>query len=210
MTTRLILVGGGGFGRELINWADHAAAQSGGSRFQGFLDSNPDALAKFNYKLAWLGSPDDFQPEPQDRLVLAIGDPAIKRKVVAMLRAKGAQFASLIHPSAVVAHTAVLSEGVILCPHTVVSADAFLGEFTVINALSSIGHDVHLGAYSTLSAHVDVTGFVTVGEGSFFGTGAKVLPKVKIGARARIGAGTTIMRAVPDDATMYILPAKRM
>jgi sugar O-acyltransferase (sialic acid O-acetyltransferase NeuD family) len=210
METRLILVGAGSFGRELINWADDIAAGDGQGGFAGFLDGNSQALANRPYTLQWLGTVDDYVAQPGDRLVIGIADPAAKRALVENLRARGARFAGLVHPSAVVARSAVLGEGVVLCPHSVVSADAVVGDFVAVNTMSSVGHDVELGAYSTLSGHVDLTGFVKVGEASFFGTGAKVLPKVKIGSGAKIGAGTTIMRAVPDDATMYILPSKRM
>jgi sugar O-acyltransferase (sialic acid O-acetyltransferase NeuD family) len=210
MGTRLILVGAGSFGRELINWAEDIAAANDGPAFSGFLDGNPLVLEGRPYDLPWLGTPDEYVAQPGDLLVLGIADPATKRALVEKLRAKGANFARLVHPTAVVARTAVLGQGVVLCPHSLVSAESVLGDFVSVNALSSVGHDVDVGAYTTLSGHVDLTGFVTVGEGSFFGTGAKVLPNVKVGARAKIGAGATIMRGVPDDATMYILPAKRM
>lgn len=209
MGGRLILVGAGSFGRELINWA-YDVAEQGGSAFSGYLDATQNVLAGSAYALPWLGTPDDFVPQPGDQLVLAIADPAAKQAVAGKLRAKGACFARLVHPTAVVARTAVLGEGVVLCPHSLVSADAQIGNFVAINAMASVGHDVVVGDYTTLSGHVDLTGFVQVGAGCFFGTGAKVLPKVKIGSRARIGAGATVMRAVPDEAVMYTMPAKRL
>jgi len=209
MENRLILVGAGGFGRELINWADDIAAQ-GGQAFAGYLDINANVLAGSAYTLPWLGTPDSYVPQAGDELVIAIADPAGKRAVTDRLRAQGARFGCLIHPSAVVARTAVLGEGVVLCPHALVSADARVGDFVAVNTLSSVGHDAVVGAYSTLSAHVDLTGYVQVGEDCFFGSGARVLPKVKIGARARIGAGATIMRNVAEDAVMFTMPAKKL
>lgn len=209
MDGRLILMGAGSFGRELINWAFDAAEQ-GGAALSGYLDANMHALDKEVYALPWLGTFDDYQPQEGDRLVLAIADPVLKQALVEKMLAKGARFARLIHPTAVVARTAILGEGVVLCPHSLVSADARVGDFVAVNAMSSVGHDVVVGDYSTLSGHVDLTGFVQVGEACFFGTGAKVLPKVKIGARAKIGAGATIMRTVPENAVMYVPPAKRL
>lgn len=209
MEEQLILVGAGGFGRELINWAWDAAHQ-GGNAFAGYLDATVDKLAGSAYTLPWLGTPDDYIPREGDRFVLAIGDPAGKRAVADKLRARGARFASLIHPTAVVARTAVLGEGVVVCPHALISADARVGDFVALNAMSSIGHDADVGAYSTLSAHVDLTGYVKTGTDCFFGSGARVLPKVTIGHGARIGAGATIMRAVPDGAVMFTMPAKKL
>lgn len=208
--TRLIVAGGGAFARELINWADDVADAGLGPRVTGFLDASADALASFGYDLPWLGDIDAYQPADGDAVLIGIGDPQGKASVVARLAARGARFASLRHPSAVVARRAVLGTGVVICPHAVLSADCRIGDFAAINILSSVGHDVTLGAYATLSAHVDLTGHVVVGERVFFGSGARVLPRVTVGQDARIGAGAVVMRKVPDGATMYAAPAKKL
>jgi len=208
-SARVILVGGGAFGRELISWAEHGALEGGG-QITAFLDDSATALDGFGYALEHLGSVDDFQPHEGDRLVMAIGDPAHKRRIAELLKSRGAHFARLVHPSAVLARTAQLGEGVVLCPQAVVSANACIGDLVSINSFSGVGHDVVLGAYSTLSAHVDLTGWVTVGEGCFFASGARVAPKVSIGAGARIGAGATILRKVAEGAVMYTAPARRL
>ena len=211
MVKRLIVAGCGAFARELLTWAEDAADENRRERITGFLDSNPAALEDYpSYQLEWLGDIDDYRPQDGESVILAIGDPAAKRVVVARLRERGAVFATLVHPTAVIARSAVLGEGVVVCPQAVVSADAHVGDFVAINVLSSVGHDVKLGAFSTLSSHVDLTGFVQTGEGVFFGSGAKVLPKLTIGAGAKIGAGATVMRSVANDAVLYTTPAKKL
>jgi len=210
MKNRFILVGCGDFGRELINWAEDISLEGGGQPFSGFLDKNPDALLEYSYDLPWLGTDEDFVPAQTDRFVISITDPRVRRLVSNKLEIKGARFVNLIHPSAVVARTATLGKGVIICPHVLVSSDAIIGDFVSINALSSIGHDVRLGNFTVLGAHVDLTGFVKVENSVFFGTGAKVLPKLTIGENSRIGAGAIIVRSVPSNSTMYSMPAKKL
>jgi len=210
MKHRLILVGGGGFARELINWADHLYGCTRGDSIMGFLDQSSDALGNFDYQTRYLGKIEDFCPMPGDKLLMAIGDPAGKKRIFEVLKKKGAEFAQLIHPTAVVANSAKLGEGVVVCPHALISADTIVGDLVSINTLSSIGHDVIVGNFCTLSAHVDLTGGVKVGECVFFGTGAKVLPKVKIASGAKIGAGALIMRSVAENGVMYALPAKKL
>lgn len=205
---RLVIAGAGAFGRELMCWADRAVGATWGS--MAWVDDNPQALDGFDYPLPWLGSFADYQPADGDLCVVSAGTTATKRRLVAGLQARGARFATLVHPSAIVARTARLGEGCVICPLAFVSADARLGAFVIVNGLSSVGHDVVLGAYSTLSAHVDLTGQVLVGEGAFFGTGAKVVPRVKIGSNAIVGAGATVMRTVPDGATVFTMPAKKL
>jgi sugar O-acyltransferase (sialic acid O-acetyltransferase NeuD family) len=210
VTGTLTLVGGGAFARELINWAADATRAGSAAPVTAFLDQSAGALDGFPYDLAWRGTIEDYAPAADEQLVVAIADPEAKRRVVELLRARGARFARLVHPTAVIAGSARLAEGVVVCPLALVSADAQVGDFVAINAMSSVGHDVRLGAYSTLSAHVDLTGGVVVGECCFFGTGAKVLPGVRIGERSRIGAGTVIMRPVKPESVMYAPPAKRL
>lgn len=207
---RLILVGGGAFGRELINWVRDAQDAGQLPPWGGFLDHSAQALSAFRYDLAYRGTTEDFQPQPHERLVMAVGDPLAKQELAHRLRARGGLFAQVVHPSAVVARSARLGEGVVICPQALVSADAEVGDFVAINAASSVGHDVVVGECSTLSAHVDLTGRVQVGPCCFFGSGARVLPGVRLGERARIGAGCVVMRHVPAGAVMYTPPAKRL
>ncbi|WP_233234742.1 acetyltransferase [Bordetella sp. LUAb4] len=210
MTERLILVGGGAFARELINWTQDAMDAAGKPGVAGFLDVSPNALDGFSYGVPWLGDIDDYVPQEGDRFVMAIGDPVGKRTVARKLRAKGARFATIVHPTAIVARSAKLGEGVVVCPLSIVSADAQVGDLVAINSHCGIGHDVRIGDFSTLSGFIDLTGWVQVGEAVFFGSGARVLPKTKIGDEARIGAGAIIMRAVPAGVTMYAPPAKKL
>jgi sugar O-acyltransferase (sialic acid O-acetyltransferase NeuD family) len=210
MNERLILVGGGDFARELINWTDDLVDQGTSIPVTGFLDDNPDALNYFQYPVAYVGSIKSYVPKAGDRLLMAVGNPKVKKSLFIDLKLRGCTFATLIHPSAVVARTATLGEGVVVCPHAFVSADAFVGDLCAINGSASVGHDVKLGSFATLSAHVDLTGWVNVDECVFFGSGARVLPKVKIGYGARIGAGAVVMRSVPADAVVYAPPAKRL
>lgn len=208
--TFLTMVGGGAYARELINWIADAAAIGRLPPVTGFLDTTSNSLDGFSYTLAYRGRDEDYAPQPGEMLVMGIADPKAKHRAAVELKSRGAKFATVIHPSAVVAGSAHLGEGVTICPFALISADAKIEDFAAINAMSSIGHDVQLGAYSTLSAHVDLTGRVVVGEETFFGTGAKVLPGVKIGERAKIGAGALIMRGVKADAVMYAAPAKQL
>jgi sugar O-acyltransferase (sialic acid O-acetyltransferase NeuD family) len=210
MTKRLILVGCGAFARELINWVDDLVDEGRSIPVSGFLDDNPSALSGFPYSIPCISSIESYIPEDGDQLLMAVGDPKAKKKLYADLKEKGAHFAQLIHPSAVIARTAKLGEGVVVCPQAFVSADAIVGEVCAINGNASVGHDVKLGGFSTLSAHVDLTGWVQVDECVFFGSGARVLPKVKIGAGARIGAGALVMRSVSADAVVYAPPSKRL
>jgi len=207
---RVILVGAGGFGREVLAWARDAHRGGSFPLITGFLDDNPNALSGFSYELDYLGSISDFRAKTEDLFVVGVGSPDSKKKISIYFKDHLKNFLTLIHPSAVVAPTATIGRGVIVCPFALISTDTIISDFVTLNAMSSIGHDSRVGRYSTLSGHVDVTGQVEVGEGVFFGTGAKVVPRIKVGNNAKIGAGCTVMRSVQAESTYYTTPAKRL
>lgn len=207
---RTIIVGAGGFGRELINWALDCQDAGRLPPLAGLIDDNLQALDGFTYPVGMLGTISDFVPHADDHLLMAIGTPSIKQKVATALEERGGIFVTLIHPLAVVARSARVGEGTILCPLSMVSADADIGRLCQVNALSSIGHDVRIGEYCTLSAHVDLTGGVSLGQSVMVGTGAKLLPRVKVGDSATIGAGSTVYRNVRAGASVYTAPAKTL
>ncbi|QWD34036.1 acetyltransferase [Polynucleobacter paneuropaeus] len=210
MESRIILVGGGAFAREVINWTDHVYNKVRGGSIKGFLDENPNALDGFDYQVPYLGKIDSFHPVQGDKLLMAVGDPFDKKRIFEMFKKRNAQFIQIIHPTAVIANSAKLGEGVVVCPQAFISADAVIGDAVAINGCTSIGHDVVVGNYCTFSSHVDLTGWVKIAECVFFGTGARVLPKVKIAFGARIGAGAVIMRSVAENGVMYAPPAKKL
>ncbi|CDG82577.1 acetyltransferase [Janthinobacterium agaricidamnosum] len=211
----IIIVGAGRFARELICWLEHLIDQDRNGaplRIKGLLDDTlaaaPALDADYPYPL--LGSIADYRPGPDEQLLLAIGAPQHKLRIARELQARGAHFYTLVHPSAIVARTARIGQGAVICPFALLSANITLADFVTINSYSSIGHDAVVGAGSTLSSHVDITGAARIGEQVFIGSGASVLPRVAVGDGATVGAGAVVMRRVAPGTTVYALPAKKL
>jgi sugar O-acyltransferase (sialic acid O-acetyltransferase NeuD family) len=210
MTSRIILVGAGGFGREVLSWAHDAHTIGTLGKVDFFIDDNPQANISSEYDCTYLGTIKDLSIRPDDKFLLGISSPNVKRKIFERFSDHLDKFLSFMHPSAVIAKTAKVGRGVVICPFALVSADTKILDFVTINVMSSIGHDSVIGNFSTLSGHVDVTGQVTVGDEVFFGTGSKVVPRIQIGAKSKIGAGCTVMKSVPENSTYFTQPAKKL
>jgi sugar O-acyltransferase (sialic acid O-acetyltransferase NeuD family) len=206
---RLIIVGGGGFGRELIGHAQDAHEAGRGPPVGGYLDDGgEEVLARLGYDLPWLGSIAEYVPRLGDLFAIGIGSPEGKREVVDKLRSRGALFAQVIHPTSLVTRRTRLGEGVVLGPYTGTGTDTRIDSFVTVNSYSGLGHDSSVGEFTTLSAHVDIMGFVTIESDVFVGSHASILPKVKVGNGAKIGAGAMVYRSVPAGGTSYAPPAK--
>lgn len=204
---RVIVVGGGGFGRELMCWVEDCAAAGSLPPLAGFIDDKPESLPGYAPRL---GGVQDYSPAAGDLFALAIAKPSVKRKVVGLLQDRGARFTSVVHPSATIVRTATMSEGVVLCPQTMLMPDSKIDRFVTILNFSGVGHDSVVGEFTTFSSLCDVTGNVTVGVDVFVGAGARLLPGIKVGDGALIGAGATVVRSVKPGNTVYVLPPKTM
>jgi sugar O-acyltransferase (sialic acid O-acetyltransferase NeuD family) len=205
--TDYVLVGGGAFAREIHDW--FAPGLTGGDRFVGYLDDGDQPMAAFGRDLPQLGDTNAYTLAPNQKLVMAVGDPKGKQALAGRLGGPEA-FATLIHPRAWVSASARLGHGAVVGPFTDVSADSKSGALLTLNAYSSLGHDVAVGDFVTLSGYVDLTGGVTVGDRSFFGSGSRVLPRLKIGSDCMVGAGAVVVRGAGDGVTLYAAPARRL
>lgn len=203
---RTVIVGAGGFGREVLSWALDCHEAGRLPPVGGFIDDQEEAMAGFD--VPRLGPVSDYAPSPGDRFIVAVGKPSSKRRLVEMLSGRGAEFATLIHPTAVVTRTATLGEGVIMTPFTMANPSAVLERFVTLISFSGLGHDARAGEFTTISSHVDVTGFAQLGAEVFVASGARILPGVKVGDGATIGAGAVVIRRVKPGATVYTEPAK--
>jgi len=119
-----------------------------------------------------------------------------------------ANYAVLIHPSAVCAPTVGLGAGVHIGPLSVVAPHAKLGNFAVVNRNASVGHHTILEDFTTLNPGVNVAGCCRIGAGVTLGAGATVLDKVAIGPGSIIGAGSVVTKDIPAGVVAYGVPAK--
>ncbi|RUO46613.1 acetyltransferase [Pseudidiomarina aquimaris] len=208
--SRLILIGAGGFAREVLEWASDTNEITANHLITHYLDDKHADLKSFGYNLDFLGDITNFKPEKSDRFLLGVGSPEAKRNILKKFAGYKAQFQTLIHPTAVITRTSNIGVGTIVCPFSVLSANTRIGNFVTLNCYTSIGHDAVIGDFSTLSSHVDITGAVQIGESCFLGSGARVVPKKKIGNRVNIGAGCTIQSSIKGSGTYYTAPAKKL
>lgn len=205
---RLLIVGAGGFGRELFAWCRQHPGCGSAWEISGFLDERLDALAGFDYPVGVVGRVTDYEPKPDDLLVCALGNPKSKGAACQALGARGAEFLTFVHPSAVLGANVRLGRGVVLCPNVVLTSDIELGDFVMFNVGASAGHDVRIGSWTTVSGHCDITGKCRVGERVFFGSHATVIPGRQIGDDCIIGAGAVVMMNVKPGTTMVGNPAR--
>jgi sugar O-acyltransferase (sialic acid O-acetyltransferase NeuD family) len=199
----LMIFGAGGFGREVF-----AYARDSGLRVAGFVDENSSALEGFDLEVGLVGNLDSISKADEFSWLVAVGDASARQRVSAVLLGRGAQLASVIHPTAYVAPSAHVGPGAIICPFAMIGANAQVSSNVAINAYASVGHDAVVGRSSVFSPYSTVNGNVTLGSAVFLGSGAIVLPGCSVGAYSKIAAGAVVTRDMGPGSLVVGNPAK--
>ena len=205
----LLIVGTGGFAREVYWHAHNSLGYGTEFIIKGFLEGNiPLDHSKYGLLPAQvLENVLNYKISRNDVFVLALANSKLKELLAGMIESNGGEFINLIHKTAMVSDTAKLGIGIILCQFTSISCNTVVGNHAMLNAYSSLGHDAEIGNYSSIMGHVDITGNVSVGTHTFWGSGSRALPSSKIGNYATVGAGSVVIRKVKEGKTVFGIPA---
>lgn len=203
----LVIIGAGGFGREMFAAAREAVGYGTDFDIKGFLDDRLDALADFAGYPSVISSLADYHPASDDVFVTALGNIATRRKCVEKIAAKGGRFMSVIHRSASLGPNVTVGAGTYIAHNAVLTADVHVGDHVCIFQSTSIGHDTVLGDYSHVYAQCALGGAIKVGAGAAIYPGACIAPRRTIGENAVVGIGSVVLLDVPANATVFGNPA---
>jgi len=203
----LIIVGAGGFGRELLQWVKDINRIKKKWMIKGFIDDNLNALDGMECDYNVIGSIQDWKPKETELFAFAIANPTIKEDRVASLKSRGAMFESVIHPTSVIGEYNKIGEGLIAYPNSVITSNVKVGDYVTLLS-SAIGHDAVIGSYSTISSYCDITGGVQLGKRVFLGSHVTIIPGRKVGDDAYVGAGSVVIKNVKPNTKVMGNPAK--
>lgn len=211
MTTPLVIYGAGGFAREVLQIVLDINAMSAAPVWEplGFIVDTAFAGPEVVHGLPILGGADWLTQNPLAHLVIAIGAPAVKRRIATAVEAASANpFASLIHPRAWMGRNVQIGKGTIVCAGCLVTTDIRIGDHVHVNIGCTIGHDAELEDFATLNPSVNVSGNVNIGTGSEIGTGSILIPHGNVGDWSIVGAGSTVTKPLPGNVTALGSPAR--
>lgn len=207
MSKRVVIVGAGGFGRGVYSWL-HQSTRHCEIHKIGDIVFIDDSEPKVKPNVPIIGTVNDYIPDPQDEVLVAVGVPGIRRAIVENLAHRGAHFHTFVDDRAALADSVGIGTGSIICPGAVISADATVGSHVHINFNCAVGHDTVLGDFTTLSPLSNIMGETVVGRDVFVGGSAVVLPRLRIGHGVVVGAGATLVNEVANRSTVMGNPAR--
>ena len=200
---KLVIIGAGGFGREVAWIVERINRVCPTFELVGFCDDTADKSGGMCGPYPLLG-PVETVLKQFGRLgfFCAVGDNRARQRLSGCATAAGFEPVTLVDPSAVIAPDVNLGKGCYVGIGSVVSVGSKIGDGILINHQACVGHDVTMGDFSQVCPGVCVSGGCLIGEGALLGTNAGVIPLKKIGAWATVGAGTMALRDVADGTTL--------
>jgi len=210
MKKGLIIVGAGGFGRELLSFISQHNYERDDWVFAGFLDDNPNNLEPFGLSHYWLDHIQSHVPSNEYVYLIAVAHPGSRETIFTKLNNAGASFINYFSNSAVIGTRVQIGVSCIVLHNSIISTDSLIGDAVIINSFCSVGHDTKISSFVTLSGHCDVTGGVSIGKGAFLASSVSIAPKKKIGENASVGIGSVIIKNVKANTTVFGNPAKAL
>jgi len=198
---KLLVLGAGGHGLVIAE-----AAQAAGWDVQGFRDASKAPGTPVG---AWevIASLVVTIP-PKVKVIVGIGDNATRQRISEEMEGRGAEFATVIHPSAIISPSAIIGSGVFVGPRALVHAEAEVATGAIVNSAAVVEHHNHIGAYSHVASGATLAGTVKVGERVLIGAGSAVKPGMSITSDCVVGAGSAVVRHLEEPGIYVGVPAK--
>lgn len=212
MPKKIVLIGAGGFGREVAQMIEGLNQREHKYELLGFLDDG----IQFNRETLingypWLG-PSSWILNHKDDIVCTctIGYASTKARIQRELTAQGVQFETIIATTAGVAQFSEIGSGCVLYWNVGVSVNCKVGAGVLLNDSVKLGHDVSIGDYTAVMPGTSISGNCVIGEEVNIGGHAFIVPGKKVGNKACIAAGSVVFTNVKAGTTVLGNPARRM
>ena len=209
---KLVIVGAGGFGREVLWLAERMNQKEAVWEILGFVDDNAKAQGTLLNGYPVLGTIDSLKDAKEDIWVAcAIGSSATRKSIVQRLSGNHhIHFATLIDPSVLLSDSVQIGEGCIICAGAVLTVNIRVGNHVIINLNTTVGHDAVVEDFVTVYPNANISGNVTVGELSEIGTGTEIIQGKTITKNVILGAGSVVIRDVLEEGTYVGVPIKKV
>jgi sugar O-acyltransferase (sialic acid O-acetyltransferase NeuD family) len=209
----IVVVGAGGFAREVRWLIDDINRDSAQYEFGGYVVSDQSQLGERDDIAHVIGEVSDLQSGALDvdALALGIGNPTVRASIGSEILGSNPEFdwPTLIHPSVKGdLQSWSVGRGVLLCAGVVGTVNVTVSDFALVNLSCTIGHEAKIGIGSVLYPLVSVSGGVSIGDRVLIGTGANILQYVSVGDDSAVGAGAVVVKDVEPGTTVVGIPAR--
>ena len=204
----VIVIGSGGHAKVVVDALLHE-----GLNVIGITDADPSKNGNKLLGVSIIGDDAVLDNYNASDIELALGIGTIKansprKKIFSTFKSRDFNFATVIHPSAIIGNEVNIGEGAQILSGAVVHPGATIGMGAIINFGARIDHDCNIGEFAHIAPGATLSGGTKIGNGAHVGTGASIIQGITIGAHALVAAGATVVRDVNDNERVAGVPAK--
>jgi sugar O-acyltransferase (sialic acid O-acetyltransferase NeuD family) len=205
----LVIIGAGGFAREMFDLANTCYGNENDFSIKGFLSDGPSKIESMGYP-AVISKVDEYQVQEDDVFFCAIGNLKDRKKTIEIILSKGGTFINLIHPTAILSPSVKLGIGVGIKSFCVLASDVIVEDFTFLQSSVIMGHDVHIGKYCQVNSFSFFAGYVRVHDLVSVNAGVRIIQNMIIEEESVVGIGSVVLRRVKKGTTVFGNPAKKI
>lgn len=207
MKDKIVVVGGGGQGKVIINVIKKL------DRYD--ILGYTDLIDKGSVLGAgFLGTdkvlPDILKEHKNCKAVIGVGSVQISNKrqeIYKMLKEIGFELPVIISKDAIVNEDVSIGEGTVILEQAIVNVSSKIGKGVIINTGAIVEHDCTVGNFVHLAVGAIISGGVEVGENCIIGVGATVIQYKIIGKNCLIAAGSVVIKDTIQEGTYFGVPA---
>lgn len=208
MIKDIVIIGAGGFGREVAWLIECINQQKYEWDFIGYIDDDKSKYGILLNDKPVIGDFSWLQEKNNLYYVCAIGNPFVKKKLCEKADRYSLKLATLIAPDVKISKHNEIGDGCIICTGNILTVNTKVEENVILNLDCTVGHDAIIRRYTTVLPNVNISGKVTIGECCNIGTGSAIIQEITIGDNVTLGAGSVVVHDLPDNCTAVGVPAR--
>lgn len=188
MKQSVFIIGAGGVGREVLAVLEHTSLCDE-FYVSGFIDDGIEAGALIN-GITVAGGIDYLLQKKDANVVMAIGNPKVRRQILERLSEGNFNFPSIIHPK-VSFHDksrTKIGKGVFINEGCILTANISIGDFCFLNIGVTINHDAIIQENCVVMPGVRITCGVNLGADSYVSANCVLSKPIEIPAKSWITA----------------------
>ena len=206
----IVIVGAGGFGRE-VEWLIERINNTNLEwNILGFVDDNIEKGNLVGHSKVIYNINDLTNIDKKLNVAIAVGNAKTRKLLFDKLKNNlNISFPNLVDPSVILGDIDI-GKGNIICAGTIITVNVKIKDFTIINLDCTIGHDDIINDFVTIYPSVNVSGNVEIGECTEIGTGTQIIQGKNICNNCIIGAGAVVVKDIIEKGTYVGVPAKKI
>lgn len=213
--SNIVILGAGGDGLVIAEAIAHGAREgsNAGALVAGFLDDAYPTGGMFEGFRVHGGLDAWKDLDPAWTFVPAIqkvGDMARRAARLDGLGIPPHRWATVIHPTAVVAASAKIGVGVYIAAFCSVQPRCEVADFASLRAGAALGHDALVGRHAYVGPNAVMCGRTRLGEGAHLGPGAVLLDNRQVGDFSVVGIASAVTKDVAPYSVAMGHPARRI